>query len=558
MAEEMQEQGTEMVIKEMLDIESQVKEAMLSRVSHFKEQADSLTFEGVRRLLEKDLGLDKFALDVHKRFVKQCLLECLDGAVANNASKDSGGTGDKHVGSSKEGTESPEGLESKNNIKEPSSEEEEKMEDCPVNGVLTGQKTTKSKTKDTQTNEIKVPSDHASKDSGGKHVGSLKEGTKSPEKLESENNIKEPSSEEEEKMEDSPVMGLMTGKKTTKSKTKETQANEIKEVPSEGNIKKAMMKRASYIKANSEEITMAGLRRLLEGDLKLDKFSLDPYKKFISKQLDEVLKSFRVFEPKKKNLKNNSHGKASKKVSSEESTDSSDKESEEEEEKPKKKKIGAERKMKSAEGSKKRSRSEKETKVSAKKKIKPSETVTEDNNDMEGSGNVSEDSDSPSSAEKPVKKKEASTPSYGKRVEHLKSVIKSCGMSVPPVIYKKVKQVSENKREAQLIKELEDILSREGLSSNPSEKEIKEVRKRKERAKELEGIDLSNIVTTSRRRSATTFVAPKPKVPVESESDGTDDTEEDDEDGDDNNEDDNGGVDSPSEEADEEQDDGSD
>jgi hypothetical protein len=29
----------------------------------------------VRRLLEKDLGLEKFALDVHKRFVKQCLFE---------------------------------------------------------------------------------------------------------------------------------------------------------------------------------------------------------------------------------------------------------------------------------------------------------------------------------------------------------------------------------------------------------------------------------------------------------------------------------------------------
>lgn len=33
---------------------------------------------------------------------------------------------------------------------------------------------------------------------------------------------------------------------------------------------------------------MAGLRRLLEEDLKLDKFALDPYKKFISQQLDEV------------------------------------------------------------------------------------------------------------------------------------------------------------------------------------------------------------------------------------------------------------------------------
>jgi len=30
--------------------------------------------------------------------------------------------------------------------------------------------------------------------------------------------------------------------------------------------------------------------------------------------------------------------------------------------------------------------------------------------------------------------------------------------------------VPENKREGQLIKELEEILSREGLSSNPSEK----------------------------------------------------------------------------------------
>jgi hypothetical protein len=179
-----------------------------------------------------------------------------------------------------------------------------------------------------------------------KHVDSPKEVTESPERRDLKNNIKEPCSEDEEKMEDSPVMGLLSGQKTTKSKAKDTQANEVKEVPSEGSIKKAMMRRASYIKANSEyvnsfglavnsdsqpapflsfmcfffscwwalvesilthcflvvhvilkvnvtfchlrEITMAGLRRLLEEDLKLDKFSLDPYKKFISKQLDEV------------------------------------------------------------------------------------------------------------------------------------------------------------------------------------------------------------------------------------------------------------------------------
>lgn len=44
--------------------------------------------------------------------------------------------------------------------------------------------------------------------------------------------------------------------------------------------------------------------------------------------------------------------------------------------------------------------------------------------------------------------------------------------SVPPVVYKKVKQVSENEREGFLVKELKDILSREGLSTDPSEKGV--------------------------------------------------------------------------------------
>lgn len=35
----------------------------------------SLTLVGVRRLLEKDMGLEKCDLDVHKRFIKKCLEE---------------------------------------------------------------------------------------------------------------------------------------------------------------------------------------------------------------------------------------------------------------------------------------------------------------------------------------------------------------------------------------------------------------------------------------------------------------------------------------------------
>lgn len=33
----------------------------------------SLTLEGVRRALEKDLGLDMYSLDAHKKFIKQCV-----------------------------------------------------------------------------------------------------------------------------------------------------------------------------------------------------------------------------------------------------------------------------------------------------------------------------------------------------------------------------------------------------------------------------------------------------------------------------------------------------
>ncbi|KAI8004595.1 hypothetical protein LOK49_LG08G01610 [Camellia lanceoleosa] len=474
--------------------ESQIKLAMVSRVRHFKEQADSLTFEGVRRLLEKDLGLETYALDVHKRFIKQCLLECLNGDDDNGSKSlaESLATVEKIVASSK----------------------------------------------------VEV--------------------AKSPEKEEMKKDVEESSSEDEDKMEDSPVMGLLTEHKKSKVQNKETRAVEKKEVPSEGTIKAAVKKRASYLKANSDKITMAGVRQLLEEDLELEKNTLYPFKKFISEQVDEVLKSLKVSEPasdvKKKTSEKKILSKASKKVSNGGSSDSLDGKSEEiEDEVKSKKKVAPKRKIQKSEEPRKAKRPAKETKVSSKKRIKLAET-SEENNDAEAGGNASEDDQSQSSAEKPVKKKEVAAPAYGKRVEHLKSIIKSCGMSVPPVVYKRAKQVSENKREAFVIKELEEILSREGLSKDPSEKEIKEVKKRKDRAKELEGIDMSNIVSSTRRRSTTSFVPPpKPKIPVETEGNDAEDTDsssdEDDADDVDDVED---GDDSQSEELNEDDDEDSD
>lgn len=452
MAEE--EQPNEMTKEDALDIESRIKLAMRSRIGHFKEQADSLTFEGVRRLLEKDLGFEAYGLDVHKRFIKQCLVECLDSAD-NDVSKNSRETGGNLVH-----PEPSKGFQSKKDVLEPNSEDEEKMEDSPVMGLLTGHKP-KRKSEDPQGIENKVPS--------------------------------------------------------------------------ESTIKEAIRKRASYFRDNSEKVTMAGVRRLLEEDLKLHKNTLDPFKKYINEQLDEVLKSPEVSEAtpevKKKSSKKNSNRKASEKIDSEGSSDSFNNESDKAEETKSLKKLA--QKVKAE---KKRKWSAKDTEGHAKKKSKPKE-VSEETSDADDGGSVSEGGHSQSSNEKTAKRKDVQTPMYGKRVEHLKSIIKSCGIGVPPSIYKRVKQVPENKREARLIKELEEILAREGLSSHPSEKEIKEVRKKKERAKELEGIDMSNIVCSSRRRSTTSLPPPKPVIPVENKGDGGEDSDNDDDEDEDDEED---------------------
>ncbi|CAJ2644195.1 unnamed protein product [Trifolium pratense] len=445
------------------DVQSQIQTAMRSRVPHFKQQANSLTFEGVRRLLEKDLGLEQFSLDLHKRFIKECLKECLEDGGDDDAPKVSGEEGEKGE-STQETEEQKEELQSKDE------------KDLP---------------------------------------------------------------EDKEKMEDSPVLGLLKEQKEVKQENK-------KEEPSENLIKKAIRKRSSYLKANAEKVTYGSLRRLLEEDLKLDKFTLDPYKKFINKELDEVLTSSEAVEPAKsakKIVKKKPDTKVTKKASTEENSDNSDEateeeDSEEDEVKPKRKSV-PKGKMQTPVGAKKRKGEE--TNLPSKKRVKPNKAAAEDNSDAEDDRKNSEDDQSHSSAENTTKKKEVSTPVYSKRVEHLKSVIKACGMSVPPVIYKKVKQVPENKREGQLIKELEEILSREGLSSNPSEKEIKEVNRKKARAKELEGIDTSNIVSSTRRRASISFAPPpppKPKIPVETSGKDTKGSDKDnDDEGNDNEED---------------------
>uniref|UniRef100_A0A7C8YGZ0 DEK-C domain-containing protein n=1 Tax=Opuntia streptacantha TaxID=393608 RepID=A0A7C8YGZ0_OPUST len=487
-------EGEAKLSEEASDMESKIKDAMFSRASYFRDQADSLTLEKVRRLLEKDLGLETYALDVHKRFVKNWLEPCIESAGSGKLSKNQDDAGENAV-SSAEGEVDP-------------------------------------------MDEVQM-------------------------KKEAE----EPNSGSGEKMEDSPVMGLMTGPKKIKNDTGDTKSNAV---PSESTIKKAIWARASYLRENSQNVTLAGVRRLLEEDLELEKHSLDSLKKFINQQVDEVMESPDVPQTtasqKKKGLKKGGTEKTSSVSREEGAPPSSESEGDEleEDEVKVRKKSAPKGKLQKADAVKKRKRAEEGTKGTRKKQSKVSKSTSEGNSEEKG-GDVSGDDKSDASAEKPVKKKETPKTGYGKKVEHLKSVIKSCGMSVPPSVYKRVKQAPEDKREACLIKELEEILAKEGLSTNPSEKEIKEVKKRKERARELEGIDLSNIVSSSRRRSTSSFTPPpKPKIPEiseseseesENEEDGVEEDEEVEDDEAVEEDQENGGNNSQSEESEEDNDD---
>lgn len=178
------------------------------------------------------------------------------------------------------------------------------------------------------------------------------------------------------------------------------------------------------------KITMAGVRRLLEEDLELDKKTLDPMKKFINEQLDEVSKKMyfevlrgshavyltyhlicqQVLNSKsasgvtKKSSVNSKSKKTSKKINTEESSASSASESDEIEDEVKlKKKVVPKGKVQKSEGLKKRKAPVKETKVSNKKQKRLTKTKSEENSDAEDGENVSEDSQSQSAAEKPVK-----------------------------------------------------------------------------------------------------------------------------------------------------------
>ena len=150
---------------------------------------------------------------------------------------------------------------------------------------------------------------------------------------------------DKEKLDNTPVSGLLKEHKKTKVEADESEEVVEKKALTNETITAALKKRAKYLKTNSEyvllsfllfigvfcialfyflisisisfnllldcplfcksetaivtffflfsflfsrQLTLAGLRRLLEEDLELEAHALDPYKKFIREQVDEV------------------------------------------------------------------------------------------------------------------------------------------------------------------------------------------------------------------------------------------------------------------------------
>ncbi|XP_011629317.1 uncharacterized protein LOC18425354 isoform X2 [Amborella trichopoda] len=457
-------------MEEASDMESAISTAMLSRLEELKQQGDSLTLEGVRRLLEKELGLETYTLDPHKRFIKQLLTKYyynpgVENVTTNSEKKSKGDIHARTEGARKDGGKTR--LEKEEQT--PSHEDEKRVVE-PAN---------------------------------------------SKESIPNEPEIEEGSGEIEGK-------GLLN----------------------EDTVKKALWKRASFFRKHAEGISLSEVRRMLEKDLKLNMRDLDTYKGFINAQIEEILGSPNATDTEGSNTKETSgevfsgkhidrrkkHKTGACSKDSSEPDEVLDGSQESEEDLPRSKKQSRETGNRiKTKVQKKRKRSSDEGKLSIKK---PAKSATlEDRETYHESEKLSDDDGPQSSLEESAKKKSgSSTPVYGKQVEHLKKIIKSCGMSVPPTVYRRVKQAPENKRELNLIKELKAILTKEGLSSNPSEKEIKEVRKRKERAKDLEGIDLTNIISDScsRRARANFFISPpNPKPSVDSDK-GIDDEDSDD------------------------------
>lgn len=74
----------------------------------------------------------------------------------------------------------------------------------------------------------------------------------------------------------------------------------------------------------------------------------------------------------------------------------------------------------------------------------------------------------------------------------LKRAAKEAGMTIPPTYYKRATTEDE------FIQLVEEMLAKEGISGDSDKADLRAVRERKERERDLEGIDTANIIAEAR------------------------------------------------------------
>ena len=115
-------------------------------------------------------------------------------------------------------------------------------------------------------------------------------------------------------------------------------------------------------------------------------------------------------------------------------------------------------------------------------------------------------------------KKAAPEPPAPGSAAHLKVLIRQAGIPIPPNVYVRAKAEGEGEEKA-LHSALLALLRSEGLDSSSKPAECKKVKERRDLARDLEGIDASNVVEGRRRggMAAAPVVVRPPAVTGDSE-----------------------------------------
>ncbi|GFH21861.1 uncharacterized protein HaLaN_19236 [Haematococcus lacustris] len=99
-----------------------------------------------------------------------------------------------------------------------------------------------------------------------------------------------------------------------------------------------------------------------------------------------------------------------------------------------------------------------------------------------------------------VRHQTAPAKKYSGKVEKLRNICRLASVKIPPGVYKA-------KSDAGVEEALQALLSKHGLNASSSEAKISQVKKKLEKERELDGMDMGNIISTSSRpRRATAAV----------------------------------------------------